>query len=326
MNTIAFNNTGAPEEVLQIIEKEKPVPEAGQVLIRVLAAPVNPSDIYFIQGQYRLRPEFPDQTAGLEGAGLVEKTGSGVNIPEGTLVAFFSKNTWAEYVLLSADELVVLPKDLPIEKAAQFTLNPFTAWGLLEMSRPLSGEWMLLTGANSAVARIVIQLAHRKGVRIIALIRDISLTAELTALGADLVLDMEDEHLSERIQQATEGKGIDVALESIGGSMVTKIIGNMALFGRLIIYGVVRRDEASQFFNSQIVYKDLTIQGFGIRAFLARQTKDQRSQMIQGLAEAIGQVSFQLPVIQVFPWREFGNALKQNSQSGRSGKTLLRFS
>ncbi|HEY8967774.1 MAG TPA: hypothetical protein VIM64_01745, partial [Puia sp.] len=96
--------------------------------------------------------------------------------------------------------------------------------------------------------------------------------------------------------------------------------------GRLIIYGLVRRDEAAQFFNGQIVYKNLTIQGFGVRAFLTNQTKSQRMDMIQGLTEAIGRPSFQLHVAQIFPWQQFKKALEQNSQSGRSGKTLLKFS
>src|ERR1700678_4213696 len=108
MNTLAFNRTGSPEEVLQIIQKEKPLPGDKEVLVKVLAVPINPSDIYFIEGKYRFKPEFPDQTAGLEGAGIVEKAGRGVSIPEGALVSFFSGNTWAEYVLVPADELAVL--------------------------------------------------------------------------------------------------------------------------------------------------------------------------------------------------------------------------
>jgi len=326
MNTLAFDREGSPEEVLQVIEKGKPIPGADEVLVKVLAVPINPSDIYFIEGNYRFKPEFPGQTAGLEGTGIVEKAGARVDMPEGTLVAFFSKKTWAEYVLVSPEELAVLPKDFPVEKAAQFTLNPFTAWGLLEMSHPAPGEWMLLTGANSAVARIAIQLARQREVRTIAIVRDIRQAAELKTLGAELVFDIEDIHLSDHIQQATAGKGIDVALESVGGSIVTRIIENMAPFGRLNIYGLVRRDEAAQFFNGQIVYKNLTIQGFGVRAFLSNQTKSQRRDMIQGLTEAIGRPSFQLPVAQTFSWRDFRKALEQNSQSGRPGKILLKFS
>jgi len=325
MNTIAFDNTGSPEEVLQIISREKPIPGDEEVLVRVLAAPINPSDIYFIEGSYRIKPRFPHQTAGLEAAGIVEKAGRGAGISEGALVAFFYKDTWAEYVLVPAKELAVLPSDFPVDKAAQFSLNPFTAWGLLDMAAPAAGEWMLLTGANSALGRIVIQLAHQRGINIIALVRDTTQTAELQSIGAKLVYHLDDPDLAGHIQQATDGKGLSTALDTIGGAALTTIIQNMAAFGRLIIYGRIK-DEPAQFDNGQILYKNLTIRGFGIRAFLSGQTKAQRADMILQLTNIIGRPSFQLPVTQTFPWREFGQALIQNSRGGRDGKTLLRFS
>jgi len=325
MNTIAFDKTGSPEEVLQIISKEKPIPGDKEVLVKILAAPINPSDIYFIEGSYRIKPQFPGQTAGLEAAGIVEKAGRDSSITEGALVAFFYKNTWAEYVLVSAQELAVLPSDFPVNKAAQFSLNPFSAWGILDMAAPVAGEWMLLTGANSALGRIIIQLANQKGVHIIALVRDMTQAAELQSLGATLVYDLEDPHLADHIQQATECKGLPTALDTIGGPLLTTIIQNMAPFGRLIIYGRIK-DEPAQFNNGQILYKNLTIRGFGVRAFLSGQTKSQRADMIQQLTTIIGQPSFQLPVTQTFPWHEFGKAMRQNSQNGRSGKTLLKFS
>jgi len=325
MNTIAFDNTGSPGGVLQIISKEKPIPGDKEVLVRVLAAPINPSDIYFIEGTYRIKPQLPGQTAGLEAAGIVEKAGRDAGVPEGSLVAFFYKNTWAEYVLVPVQELAVLPSDFPVERAAQFSLNPFTAWGLLDMAAPVAGEWMMLTGANSALGHIVIQLAHQKGVPVIALVRDMTQAAELQSLGATLVYHLDDPHLTDHIQQATEGKGLSTALDTIGGSLLTTIIQNMAPFGRLIIYGRIK-DEPAQFSNGQILYKNLTIRGFGVRSFLSGQTKTQRTDMIRQLTVLIGQPSFQLPVAQIFPWRQFKKALEQNSQSGRSGKTLLKFS
>jgi len=325
MNTIAFDNTGSPEEVLQITSKEKPVPGDKEVLVRILAAPINPSDIYFIEGSYRIKAQLPGQTAGLEATGIVEKAGRDADIPEGALVAFFYKDTWAEYALVPAQELAVLPSDFPLDKAAQFTLNPFSAWGLLDMAAPAAGEWMLLTGANSALGRIIIQLAVKKEVHVIALVRDMAQAAELQSLGAKFVYHLDDPHLAGDIQQATEGKGLSAALDTIGGPLLTTIIQNMAPFGRLIIYGRIK-DEPAQFNNGQILYKNLTIRGFGVRSFLSGQTKTQRADMIRQLAAIIGQSSFQLPVAETFPWRQFKNALQQNNQSGRPGKTLLKFS
>jgi NADPH:quinone reductase-like Zn-dependent oxidoreductase len=201
MKAIVFNKSGKPEEVLQVIEKEKPVPGDMEVLVKVLASPINPSDIFFIQGTYRFKPEFPDQTAGFEGVGIVEASGRNVDIPTGTLVAFFYKRAWATYTVVPAEELAVLPGGMPVEKAAQFSLNPFTAWGLLDNAQPVAGEWMLLTGANASVSQIVIQLARERGVQIIALVRDLAQAPGLRSLGADEVFDIDDEHLSDQIRR-----------------------------------------------------------------------------------------------------------------------------
>jgi len=323
MKAIAFNKTGAPEEVLQVMEKEKPVPAAGEVLVRVLAGAINPADTFFIQGTYRFQPSFPGETAGFEGAGIVESAGKDVDIPAGTLVAFFYKKTWAEYAVVPATELSILPSDFPIEKAAQFSLNPFTAWGLLDTAQPVAGEWMLLTGANSAVSQILIQLAKQKGVRIIALVRDLAQAPALHALGADEVFDIEDPQLSGHIQRVTDGKGFNVAMDAVGGAIGTKIFENIAPFGRFILYGSIKKEPA-QYFNAQLVYKNLTVKGFGVRAYLNELNRSQRAEMIKNLIEYIGKPSFQLPVAATFGLDQFKEALKNNSLNGRSGKILFR--
>ena len=322
MKAIAFNSTGDPEKVLQVIEKEKPVPTTDEVLVKVLASTINPADIFFIRGTYRFQPSFPGEIAGFEGAGIVENAGKNTGIEKGALVSFFFRKAWAEYAAVPVAELTILPRDFPVEKAAQFSLNPFTAWGLLEEAQPAPGEWMLLTGANSTVSRILIQLASQKGVRIIALIRNLAQSPELHALGAEQVLDIEDPRLSDHIRQLTDGKGFNVAMDPIGGAIGTKIFENIAPYGRFILYGSVKKEPA-QYFNAQIVYKNLTVKGFGVRAFLTRQTKAQRDIMTRDLIEAIGKPDFQLPVAQTYTLDQYKEALKANSLSSRPGKILL---
>jgi NADPH:quinone reductase-like Zn-dependent oxidoreductase len=322
MKAIVFNSTGDPEKVLQVIEKEKPVPAAEEVLVRVLAGTINPADVFFIHGTYRFQPTFPDEIAGFEGAGIVESAGKDSGIDKGALVSFFFRNAWAEYAVVPAAELTMLPRGFPVEKAAQFSLNPFTAWGLLEEAQPVPGEWMLLTGANSTVSRIVIQLARQKGVRIIALVRDLAQATGLHALGAEQVFDIEDPQLSDHIRRLTDGKGFSVAMDPIGGAIGTKIFENIAPFGRFILYGSVKKEPA-QYYNAQIVYKNLTVKGFGVRAFLTRQTKARRGIMTHELIEAIGKPDFQLPVAQTYTLDQYKEALKANSLSSRPGKILL---
>ena len=111
------------------IEKATPVPDNNEVLVKMLGSPINPADGFFIKGIYRFLPQFPEQTAGLEGAGIVVEAGKYAEIKPGSLIAFFHRNSWAEFALVPKEEAVVLPTEFPLEKAVQFCINPFTAWG-----------------------------------------------------------------------------------------------------------------------------------------------------------------------------------------------------
>lgn len=216
-----------------------------------------------------------------------------------------------------------MPDNFPINKAAQFYLNPFTAWGLLEESKINAREWLLLTAANSTVSRLVIQLAKLRGIKIMAAIRDVKQTSELTALGADAVIHIEDEHFSEQINTITSGTGVHAALDAVGGTAGTKILQNMATNGRVIIYGLLSK-EPVQFFNSQVIYKNLEIKGFGIRGFLQRQTKEQKDKMVKTLIGEIAKPSFELPVASSFSLEQFKEALAANDELGITGKIIFK--
>jgi len=194
---------------------------------------------------------------------------------------------------------------------------------MLEAAQPVPGEWALLTGANSSVSQILIQLAKQKGIHIIALVRDLAQAPGLRTLGADEVLDIEDPQLAEHVKQLTDGKGFNIAFDSIGGSIGTRIFENIAPFGRFIVYGSVKK-EPGQYFNAQIVYKNLTVKGFGVRAFLNSLSKPQRDDMIHNLISILGKPGFQLPVAQTYGLDEFKAALKANSQNSRPGKILFK--
>src|SRR5258706_5235247 len=184
MKTLSFNRTGDAKDVLTLIEKEIPVPGDNDVLIKVLVSPIHPADLMFIEGNNPYKRDFP-QTAGIEGAGIIQASGKSIPDMEGKLVAFDAWGAWAEYIVVPAASIIILPDEFPVDKAAQFFLNPFTAWGLSETSNLKSGEWMLLSAANSTVSRIAIQLAKLRGIQVIAAVRDLKQADELKALGAD---------------------------------------------------------------------------------------------------------------------------------------------
>ncbi len=322
MKALIFNKPGEPKDVLELKEISKPIPGPNEVLIKVLASPIHPADYMFIQGKYRYKPEFP-QTAGLEGAGIIEAIGENVKLKTGTLAAFTSRKSWAEYIVLSEKEIVVLPDNFPIEKAAQFCLNPFTAWGLLDELNLKEGDWILITAGNSTVSKIIIQLAKLSNINVISVIRDMNQADELKSLGANAVLKMEEDDFIEKVNDITNGNGINGALDAVGGKIGTMILQSMAQFGRIIIYGLLN-EEPAQYHNSQIVFKNLLIKGFGVRTYLQNQTDEQREEMIKTLIKEIGKDSFQLPVEKTLRFDQFKEALQADSRKNKKGKVILR--
>ncbi|NOW96258.1 zinc-dependent alcohol dehydrogenase family protein [Mucilaginibacter sp. SG564] len=322
MKAIYFEETGEAQNVLLLKQFEKPIPGANQVIVKPLGCPINPSDFFFISGTYRFKPEFP-QIAGLEGAGIIESTGPGVDLPVGTLVSFFSRNAWAEYVLLSKDDVLVLPNDFPVDKASQFTLNPITAWGLLERADLKAGDWLLITAGGSVVSRLIIQMAKLRGINVIATVRDDKNTATLTSYGAH-VTNISKDNLVEYVQQITDGKGAHVALDAVGGNTGSDVLKCLQPGGRLIIYSRLSTDPI-QLYSADVLYKNISINGFGIRAYLESKTVEQKSGIIQSLVTIIGHPDFKMEVAASFPLDDYQEAIKTAVETKKEGKVLFKF-
>src|SRR5439155_1323376 len=154
MRAIIFEKFGQPAEVLQVRAAPVPEPGPGQVRVRMLAAPVNPSDLLTVRGQYARLPKVP-ATPGFEGVGIVESAGPGLlgKLLVGKRVAALNSSTgsWAEFAIVSARQAIPLSKRLPLEQAAMFFVNPATAYIMTrKMLAVPAGEWLLQTAAGSA--------------------------------------------------------------------------------------------------------------------------------------------------------------------------------
>lgn len=321
MKAIIFNNSGHPEEVLTLGEIPIPEPGENEIRVRMLASPVNPADLLFIDGKYRIKPAFP-QVAGLEGAGIVDKCGKNATIAKGSLLSFRYKGVWAECVVIPEEKATILPVDFPIEKASQFSLNPVTAFALLdEVSAIKSDEWLLLTAGNSAVSKLIIQMASLKQLNVITVSRNENDFAELKSLGTAVTLMDNPETIAESIQRATDGKGVKFILDSVGGNLISEILKNMQPFGKLVLYGLLSNENVV-FHNSTIVFRNLSVKGFGLDAWLNNLTVQKREEAFSSLISMLKDHGFQMPVSAKYPLEDFGLAL-QYMRTSKNGKILL---
>ena len=155
MKAIVFEEVGTPSLVLKLHEQPLPEPKEGEVRVRVMASPVNPSDTMFIQGMYGIRPQLPSP-AGFEGMGVIEAVGEGVSWPVGMRVSFTTIGAWAECVIVHHKALIPVPDSISDELAAQLFVNPFTAYAMVQESGVEAGQWLMLTACGSGLWYLVI--------------------------------------------------------------------------------------------------------------------------------------------------------------------------
>lgn len=323
MKALVFEQTGKPVDVLQVKEVDKPLPKEGEVLVKVLRSPVHPADSFFIQGTYRFKPMFP-QTAGMEGCGIVESAGDNVKIEKGKLVAFFNLQAWAEYVVIPQHAVFVLPGDFNIDKAAQFCLNPFTAYGLLLDANVKQDDWLLLTAGSSSVAKIATQLSKLRGAKVILAIRNMLYADELKTLGADEVIDITNNDWTKKVMHITAGKGVNAALDAIGGDIGTELFHIVSVNSYIVIYGLISPDKII-FHNSQVVYKQVTVKGFGVRNFVDSLSNEELQKMIAELRSALGNKNFNLPVFATYKPENYKQAFEAGTKYAGEGKSIFIF-
>ncbi len=187
MKAIVFEQFGEPADVVQVRDVPAPDPGPGQVRVKMIATPVNPSDLLLIRGRYVFKPELPARV-GFEGVGVVDKVGSGLlgKLVKGKRVTVInhSGGDWAEYAVIPARQARPVPKELSDEQAASFFVNPMTVLALVRHVLAVPrGEWLLQSAANSSLGKMIIKLARHDGIKTVNVVRRHEPMEELRRLG-----------------------------------------------------------------------------------------------------------------------------------------------
>ena len=155
----------------------------------------------------------------LKACGTVDAVGEGVDLLEGMRVIFTAIGVWQEYVVVDATTLLPTPEGMPDEVACQAFVNPYTAFGMLEVSGLQSDQWLLLTAGGSAFGQFVIQLCQQRGINTICTVRRSEQVASLKELGATEVINTEEEKLVKRVYEITARNGVDYVFDAVAGTL-----------------------------------------------------------------------------------------------------------
>jgi len=271
MKALRFNRFG-DLSVLRI--QELPTPQIGndEVLVRIHAASINPSDVKNVQGH--IEGTTLPRTPGRDFAGVVvngppELTGKEV-FGTGGDIGFTRDGSHSEFIVVSAQGVALKPKQLSMEEAASVGVNYLAAYiGLVQRAGVRNGEVLLVTGASGGVGTAVIQLARWKGARVIAVDRRILPPDKLREQGIDLQIDVSSQDYEAMIRQVrefTSGNGANIAFDCVGGPLCEPCLRSLGQSGRQVNIVSVGTRRVS-FDLTDFYHRQLTLYGVDTRAY-----------------------------------------------------------
>jgi len=317
---------GQPETAVRLVERPDPGdPGDGEVLIAAEFAPINPSDLVNLMGQYGAeRPRLP-LTPGVEGVGRVLRCGPGVTqVKVGDRVFLPTPGTWCERFKLPARGLFALPEGVDPQQLAMLRVNPPTAYLMLhEFVMPQPGNWVIQNAANSAVGHCLIRLAGEAGMKSVNVVRRPELIAPLQAFGGDVVL-VDEPDLEARVREAIGTGTLPLAIDAVGGSATQRLAQCVQDDGIVVNYGALSF-EPCQVHARETIFRNVTLRGFWLRRWYMVTPPQKIGELYRMLAPKMANGTLSMDVEKVYPFREIGQALAHASQPRRSGKILLRF-
>lgn len=327
MKAVQFDHHGHPAEVLSIRDIPTPTPGRGEVLVRMTASPVNPSDLQYVTGNYGKTPEAFPATPGFEGVGVVEASGGGLlgMLRKGKRVAVVNARTggWAEYTVCSARQVFPVPADIPDEQAAGLFVNPVTALALVKdvLAVP-AGAWLLQSAAGSALGKMVIALGKQAGFKTVNVVRRKEQADELKQLGADAVVVESDGPIPEQVRKLTNG-GVGFALDPVGGATGTGVVESLAYGGRAVLYGSLSGEPISVS-SRFLITGSKRVEGFWLSDWVKKQGVLKMLGLVGQVKSLVRSGVFKTETAATYSLDQVKDAVAHAAKGGKGGKVLLK--
>ena len=312
--------TGSGATAVELRQTATPEPRSGEILVRVRAASLNRGEL--LGG----KPGAPARPGGGECAGEVTKLGEGVTgVAVGDRVMGRCAGGFAEYALMDAREVMRAPERLTWEEAAATPLTFIVVYDMLVVQGHLgAGQWLLVTAASSGVGVAALQTAKALGARVIGTSGSADKLARLETLGLDLGIRTRAGDFHDAVMKATDGKGVNLVVNNVGGSVFAECIRSLAFEGRLATVGHMDRTMSATLDLEALHSKRLTV--FGVSNRL--RTAPQRAETVRGFARDVlphfadGRLR---PLIdKAFSFAELPAAIRFMESDAQVGKIVVR--
>jgi NADPH2:quinone reductase len=322
MKAITCNQFGLPN-TLQYQEVETPSPKKGELLISVKACSVNFPDTLIIQGKYQFRPEFPF-SPGSDVAGIIEEVGEDVkHFKVGDeVVGFIPFGGFAEKALVKAKDCFPKPKGMSMVNASAFLLAYGTSYHALKDRANLQkGETILILGASGGVGLTALELAKLMGAKVIAAASNQEKLDLCKQFGADEVINYTEESLKDRVKELTNGKGVDVIYDPVGGHFSELALRAIAWKGRHLVIGFANGEIPKIPINLTLL-KGASIVGVFWGAFAQKEPKESLENIKQ-LLTWFAKGELKPHIDKTYSLKNAANALEDMMERKTKGKIVI---
>jgi NADPH2:quinone reductase len=320
VRALQFDRLGGPE-VLELREVPRPELQPGTVIVRNHVIAVNFGDLFFLRGEYLVKPVFPD-VPGMEAAGVIDAVAPDVrDLAPGARVAYIGMGAFAEYTRIRHSRVMPLPDDVSFEQAASFPIAVLTAWHLLHTCHQTStGQWVLVHSAAGGVGIAAVQIAKAAGARVIGTVSSEDKIELVRRFGADHVVNYSTSDFAVEALRLTDGRGVDLILDAVGKPTVEKGLDCLAPFGHLIVYGGAG-GPAPAIAPMRLFAKSLKVSGFVVPMVYGMRDIHRRG--LEAVFALAREGKLTVPIGRTFPLAEGPEALGFLASRRSTGKLLL---
>lgn len=318
---------GKPESI-SVAEVPLPRPGPGEVLVKVFASPVNPSDLMFVIGEYGFKKPLP-AIPGFEGTGTVVDAGSGLmaafmkdrRVACAAADAKVSGGMWAEYVVTSAQLCVPLGKNVELEHAATMLVNPLTAWALVDNARRGRHRAAVHTAAASALGRMVVRLGKRFGLPIVNVVRRPQQVELLRSLGAEHVLNSSDSGFDDELRKLCHKLKATISFEPVAGEMSGRVLRAQPPRSRMLVYGGLSLKPV-EIEPGSLIFEGKHVEGFWLSAWLRNRNLLTQLRVARQVQEMLAG-DLKTEICARLPLEKAAEGLAQYSKDMTAGKVLI---
>lgn len=312
---------------LKVEKTNRVILAQGHVLVKVHAAPVNPSDIAFIQGVYNVVKKVPC-VPGFEGSGIVVDTSPELIHLKGKKVSFFVQDdrpgTWSSFVTVHVDSLFVLQDRMDLDQAACFAINPFTAYGLFSIALQRDAQAVVINAAGGQVPALIRSLAKEHQVEVINVVRKEETVDQLKASGCNHVLNEMDTDFVEKLTTLVHQLKATVTFDAVGGIQSGVLFNAMPADSELVVYGGLSNKPMADIQVMDLIFKDKLISGFNLAPWIDELGKEEMEHLSSLLQDRFINGLWNTTIQQTVSLEEVVSGLKRYLGNMSGGKVLIK--